>query len=175
MMRCRKILSTCAVLVRTAMIFVGVWHPGHCKETTSEIFLSSRAHGARLCLTEVGEATSFQLRRGARLHGRHGGCRPVGSAARSRSVLVVDAMKHAIDETRRRRRVQEEYHREHGITPETIRKSIRSGIEAEVAAHRQANAAVGRVNETEYVTQEYINELEAEMLAAARKYKRRRG
>jgi excinuclease ABC subunit B len=98
----------------------------------------------------------------------------IGRAARNVNAKVIlyadrvtDAMKNAIDETRRRRRVQEEYNREHGITPETIRKSIRSGIEAEVAAHRQANAAVGRVNETEYVTQEYINELEAEMLAAA--------
>jgi excinuclease ABC subunit B len=98
----------------------------------------------------------------------------IGRAARNVNAKVIlyadrvtNAMKNAIDETRRRRRVQEEYNREHGITPETIRKSIRSGIEAEVAAHRQANAAVGRVNETEYVTQEYINELEAEMLAAA--------
>ena len=98
----------------------------------------------------------------------------IGRAARNVNAKVIlyadrvtNAMKNAIDETRRRRRVQEEYNREHGITPETIRKSIRSGIEAEVTAHRQANAAVGRTNETEYVTQEYINELEAEMLAAA--------
>jgi excinuclease ABC subunit B len=98
----------------------------------------------------------------------------IGRAARNvnaKVILYADkvtaAMKNAIDETRRRRRVQEEYNRQHGITPETIRKSIRSGIEAEVTAHRQANAAVGRTDETEYVTQEYINELEAEMLAAA--------
>jgi excinuclease ABC subunit B len=98
----------------------------------------------------------------------------IGRAARNvnaKVILYADkvtaAMKNAIDETRRRRRVQEDYNRQHGITPETIRKSIRSGIEAEVAAHRQANAAVGRTDEAEYVTQEYINELEAEMLAAA--------
>ena len=98
----------------------------------------------------------------------------IGRAARNVNAKVIlygdkvtAAMKTAIDETRRRRRRQEKYNKEHGITPETIRKSIRSGIEAEVQAHRQANAAVGHSEETEYVTQEYINELEAEMMAAA--------
>ena len=55
----------------------------------------------------------------------------------------------------------------HGITPETVRKRIREGIESEAAAHQQANAAVGRTDEKEYVTEEYINEIEAEMYAAA--------
>jgi len=80
---------------------------------------------------------------------------------------VTDSMQRAIDETRRRRKMQEAYNRQHGITPETIRKEIRAGIEAEVAAHAQANAAVGRTDETLYITEEYLAELEAEMLAAA--------
>ena len=60
---------------------------------------------------------------------------------------VTNSMQRAIEETRRRRKLQEEYNREHGITPETIRKSIRMGIESEAAAHARSNAAVGRGDE----------------------------
>ena len=41
------------------------------------------------------------------------------------------------------------------------------GIESDVAAHRAANAAVGQAEEEQFVTTEYINELEAEMMEAA--------
>ena len=80
---------------------------------------------------------------------------------------VTDSMQRAIEETRRRRVMQEQYNAAHGITPETIRKSIRAGIEAEAAAHAQSYAVVGRPEETQYITEEYLAELEAEMLAAA--------
>ena len=80
---------------------------------------------------------------------------------------VTNSMQRAIEETERRRTLQFEYNRLHDITPETIKKGIRSGIEAEANAHAQANAAVGRADETQYITEEYLSELEAEMLAAA--------
>lgn len=98
----------------------------------------------------------------------------IGRAARHVNAKVIlygdkvtKSMQRAIDETTRRRQLQKEYNEEHGITPETIRKSIRTGIESEAAAHASANAAVGRTDETQYVTEEYLTELEAEMLAAA--------
>jgi excinuclease ABC subunit B len=98
----------------------------------------------------------------------------IGRAARNVNAKVIlyadtvtESMQRAIDETARRRQLQEEYNRRHGITPETIRKNIRAGIEAEAAAHAQAGAAAGVCDQEELVTLEYLQELEAEMLAAA--------
>ena len=100
----------------------------------------------------------------------------IGRSARNVNAKVLlyadkmtEAMRHAIDETARRRQMQNEFNQAHGITPQTIRKNIDLGIKKEAEAYRRANAAVGRKSEEEIVTQEFIAELEAEMMEAAGK------
>ena len=61
----------------------------------------------------------------------------IGRAARNTDGTVImyadeltDSMEKAIKETNRRRRIQEEYNKEHHITPKTIQKSVRDSIKA---------------------------------------------
>src|SRR5215216_4718285 len=97
----------------------------------------------------------------------------IGRAARNVNAKVIlyadtvtPAMQKAMDETNRRRAIQTQYNADHGITPQTIKKAIRAGLETEVRARKAAQDAI-RVNESQYDQTEIIRLLEEEMLQAA--------
>ncbi|MFO7275303.1 MAG: helicase-related protein, partial [Bacillota bacterium] len=75
----------------------------------------------------------------------------IGRAARNAEGKVImyadtitESMRAAIEETYRRRKIQEEYNRKHGITPQTVRKAVRDVIEATHAAERPPEYLAGK-------------------------------
>ncbi|MFH1022973.1 MAG: excinuclease ABC subunit UvrB [Planctomycetota bacterium] len=79
---------------------------------------------------------------------------------------VTNSMERAIAETNRRRAVQETYNREHDITPKTVQKEIKAGIEFEMEAREAARTLV-RESESDYFTNEVLFQMEEEMHEAA--------
>ena len=83
---------------------------------------------------------------------------------------ITAAMQQAIGETERRRRTQEAYNEEHGISPQTVRGSVleldpSAGERDYIAVPRQQNE--GEVPEDAAAKQEWIEALRSEMLLAA--------
>lgn len=81
---------------------------------------------------------------------------------------VTGSMKRAIDETERRRKIQLAFNREHGITPQTIRKAVADVIEATKVAEEEVSYSVLEdVLEDPGNMDEILRKLEKQMREAA--------
>jgi excinuclease ABC subunit B len=94
----------------------------------------------------------------------------IGRAARNTDGRVImyadeltDSMDKAISETNRRRQIQEAYNKAHGITPQTIRKSVRDTIKATIVEDIQSKYDIGK----DESINDIITKLTDEMLKAA--------
>lgn len=94
----------------------------------------------------------------------------IGRAARNAEGHVImyadhisDAMKKAIDETKRRRYIQEQYNKEHGIVPKTIVKEIRELITNNLEVEEKAPEKMSKKEK-----QSLMISIEAEMKEAAK-------
>ena len=99
----------------------------------------------------------------------------IGRAARnadSKVVMYCDgispAMQSAMDETERRRKIQDAYNKEHKITPKTVKKAVRSVIEAtKVAEEEGLYEGKSPLELTKKELKDYVRKLEKEMKQAA--------
>ena len=94
----------------------------------------------------------------------------LGRAARNTDGKVImyadeltESMEKAISETNRRRKIQQEYNEEYGITPKTIQKSVREAIKASIIEEAETKYNIGKDESIEDV----INKLTDEMLKHA--------
>lgn len=100
----------------------------------------------------------------------------IGRAARNadgRVIMYADRVSKAMDvamkETDRRRKIQDEYNKAHGITPTSVKKSVRAVIEATKAAEPEMEEYKGKtpLELTKKELKDYIKNLEKEMKQAA--------
>ncbi len=80
---------------------------------------------------------------------------------------MTTAMREAIEETQRRRRIQEAYNKEHGITPQGIKKAIKDITErVKVVAEAKASYTPTPISRDEVIR--LIKDLESQMRKAAK-------
>ncbi len=94
----------------------------------------------------------------------------IGRAARNTEGRVImyadeltESMEKAITETNRRRKIQEQYNLDHGITPQTIKKSVRDVIKATIVEDIQSKYNISKDESIEDI----ISKLTDEMLKYA--------
>ncbi|MCX7661209.1 MAG: UvrB/UvrC motif-containing protein, partial [Candidatus Omnitrophica bacterium] len=80
---------------------------------------------------------------------------------------ITESMRKAIEESNRRRKIQLEYNKKNNITPRSIQKAIRQGIEDLEEIETFVQGLTGQHKE-EYEMKEYISQLQYEMELAVR-------
>jgi len=82
---------------------------------------------------------------------------------------VTDAIREAVEETERRRRIQLEYNKKHGITPKTIEKAVRDHFAEVRGGYREEELPLPKAPErlTREELAQTIRELEKKMREAA--------
>ena len=79
---------------------------------------------------------------------------------------VTRSMQATIDETERRRKIQETYNKEHGITPQGVRKAIEKGMRPDLPEEaKRAKLNLNKIPKDEY--KHLIKDLEGQMDMAA--------
>ncbi len=78
---------------------------------------------------------------------------------------ITDSMKEAINETKRRRTIQEEYNKKHNITPKTITKEIREVITNEDEKELEK---IEKTKKSDIINIQSIEKIEEEMKKAAK-------
>lgn len=82
--------------------------------------------------------------------------------------VITDSMQKAIDETNRRRSIQEAYNKEHGITPKTISKPVEDAIRGKETKEMAAKYLKKKAKMSKQDKAKMIAGLEAEMKEAAK-------